>query len=167
MLCFGWLCSQWVHGIFLAHFPDFMKEMVWLKKGWNRRSSAGLRWICQEIWCGSCCHFNIDWCQRWIWVKATTAILFLLWSLFKQWLDFLWRYKLISQDHCGMLSHRMLSFFHETHMLYNSNNWNLFLNFIIYWLWGHLWILITSSRVSMLPSTKHPWWKLHFWPAWG
>ena len=86
-------------------------------------------WCCfwlkkAEIEC--CCHFHIDWCQRWIWVKATTAMLFLLWSLSRLWLDFLWKYSIISQHNYGMLSYRMLSFSHETCMLSTSNKWIYF-----------------------------------------
>ena len=82
-------------------------------KSWNRRFSEVIRWICQEAWCGSCCHFHID---------ATTAMLFLLWLLFRQWLDFLWKHYIIHQHHSGMLSHGILSFFHETYLLYNSHS---------------------------------------------
>ena len=37
-----------VSGIFLAHLPYFMKEMVWFKKSQKRRTSEGLRQICPE-----------------------------------------------------------------------------------------------------------------------
>ena len=67
----------------------------------------------------------------------------------------LFLHDIISHDHCGMLSHGMLSFSNETFMLYNSNNWDLFFNLIIYWLWGHLWKPITSSRVSSAPCLLH------------
>ena len=33
--------------------------------------------ICPEAWCCSFYQFHIDWCQRWIWVKIKTTMLFL------------------------------------------------------------------------------------------
>ena len=150
MQCFCWGCSQWCFLNFSCLSPGFHEGTGTVWKGWNRRSSKELRQIHPEAWCGSLCHFHIDWCKRWIKVKATAAMLFLLWSLV-----FLWRHHLISQDHYGMLSHGMLSFSNETCMLYYSNNWDLFLKFIIYWLWGHVWNPITSSRVSSAPYLLH------------
>ena len=62
-------------------------------------------------------------------------------------LGFLWQHDIPSQHYCWVLSHGMLFFSYEASMLSTSNNWNLFSNFSIYWLWGDLWKYITSSRI--------------------
>ena len=140
--------------VFLENFlPIF--QISWRRwngfKSWNIRSSEGIKWNRPEAWCDSCYHFHIDICQKWIWFKATTDMQFLLWSLFRQWLDFLWKHNLIFQFHCGMISYKMLFFFHETCILYNSKNWNLFSNFNIYWLWGYLRKSMASFKISSTP----------------
>ena len=136
-----------VSGIFLAHLPDFVKEMVWFKKAETEDLVKGLisyllsfsYWLMSKD--NPSQHNNNN---------ASIAMI-----TFRQWLVFLQRHNLISQDHCGMLSHGMLSFSNENCMLHYSNNWTLFLNFIIYWLWGYTWKPITSSRVSSAPCLLH------------
>ena len=140
---------------FSCPFSIFHKGDRMVKKGWKRRSSEGIRWAGPEAWCGSCCHFHIDWCQRWIWVKATTAMLILPWSLFRKWLDTLWQHNLPSQHHCGMLSYKIVSFYHKTCKLSMSNNWNFFSNFNIYCLWGCIWKSIKGSWLSLAPCIIH------------
>ena len=109
-----------VSRIFLAHLPNSFRRWYGLKRLIDDLVKNLDEFIkkLNEIWC---CHFHIDWYQRWIQVKATTAKLFWLWSLFRQWLVFLWRHNLISWHHCRMPSHGMLSFNHETCMLYDSD----------------------------------------------
>ena len=69
--------------LFLPIFQISWRRYYGLK-GQNRRSSEEIRWIHQEAWCGSCCHFHIDWCQRQIKDKSITAMLFLLWLFLRQ-----------------------------------------------------------------------------------
>ena len=135
-----------VSGIFLALLADFMKKMKWFKKAETKDLVKGLDEFAQKLDVVA-----IDWCKKRFSIKVSTTMLFLLWSLFRQWLNFLWRHNLISQHHCGMLPYGMLSFSHETYMLSTSNNWNLFLSFVIYLLWGHLWKSMANSRASLAP----------------
>ena len=141
----------WVFLAFSCPFSRFHGGDGMVKKGWNRRCSERMRWVSPNVWCHSCSYFHIDWCQSWIWVKATIAMLFLLWSLFDSgWTS--WGSIILFLNTIVEFNYMEFSFFvNEVYMLSTPNNWNLFSNFNIYWLWGHLGKSITSSRVSSAP----------------
>ena len=78
-------CHSYHRCWWLWYLSDLWKKLIGKKCQVHR-------WVSPEAWCDSCCHFHVGWWQRWIWAKKLTTMLFLLWTYFWQWLEFMWKH---------------------------------------------------------------------------
>ena len=107
--------------IFLAHLPHFMKEMIWFQKSETVDPVKSLDEFIQKLDVVASVIFTLIDVKGESESKQKQPCYFSMIS-FRQWLVFLLRQHTISQEHCGMLSHGLLSFSNQTCVLYNSNS---------------------------------------------